>query len=61
MSKTESLPGRMIHIRLPEDLHKQMRIRVAELDTTIQNWVAELVENALATTPPSLRKGQDHE
>jgi hypothetical protein len=61
MSKTEPLPGRMIHIRLPEDLHKQMRIRVAELDTTIQHWVAALVERELATNPQPLREEEDHD
>lgn len=34
---------RMIHIRLPETLHKRLRILTAELDTTIQKWVAEIV------------------
>jgi len=34
---------RMIHIRLPKEVHKRLRVCVAELDTTIQDWVAELV------------------
>jgi len=38
---------RMIHIRLSEDVHKRLRIRVAELDTTIQDWVAKLVKTVL--------------
>ncbi len=38
---------RMIHIRLPEDVHKRLRIRVAELDTTIQEWVEKLVTKVL--------------
>lgn len=38
---------RMIHIRLPEELHRQLRVRVAELDTTIQDWVAKLIETVL--------------
>ncbi len=61
MPKKDSMPGRMIHIRLPEELHKQMRIRVAELDTTIQHWVAALVERELAATASSLREGRVHE
>ena len=38
---------RMIHIRLTEDLHKRVRIRVAEKDTDIQHWVITLIEKAL--------------
>ena len=38
---------RMIHIRLPEDVHKRLRIRVAELVTTIQEWVEKLVTKVL--------------
>ncbi len=43
MSRQE--PGknknRMIHVRLPENLHKRIRIRAAETDQTIQDWVVE--------------------
>jgi predicted HicB family RNase H-like nuclease len=38
---------RMIHIRLQEDVHKRLRIRVAELDTTIQEWVEKLITRVL--------------
>jgi plasmid stability protein len=34
----------MIHIRLPEDLHKRVRIRAAETDRTIQDWVVEALD-----------------
>jgi plasmid stability protein len=37
----------MIHIRLPEDLHKRMRIRAAETDQTIQDWVVEALQTEL--------------
>ena len=36
--------GRMIHVRLSESTHRLLRIRAAELDTTIQDWVASLIE-----------------
>lgn len=36
--------NRMIHIRLPEDLHKRVRIRAAETDQTIQDWVVAALE-----------------
>ena len=39
--------GRMIHIRIPEDVHRLLRIRVAEDDTTMQDWVAALIEREL--------------
>ena len=60
MAPKETSPGRMIHIRLSENLHKRMRIRVAELDTTIQHWVASLVENELSK-PIESRVEEDHE
>ncbi len=36
--------NRMIHIRLPEQLHKRLRIRAAEADITIQEWVVDAIE-----------------
>ena len=39
--------NRMIHIRLPEDLHKRVRIRAAETDRTIQDWVVEALDAEL--------------
>ena len=44
---------RMIHIRLPELLHKRLRIRAAEKDITLQDWVAGAIETELDR--------QDHE
>ncbi len=44
---------RMVHVRLTEELHKRLRIRAAENDTTLQDWVAIAIENELAR--------QDHE
>jgi len=38
---------RMIHVRIPEELHKRLRVRTAEKDTTIQDWVAMLIRNEL--------------
>jgi len=39
--------NRMIHIRLPEGLHKRVRIRAAETDQTIQDWVVEVLQAEL--------------
>jgi len=38
---------RMIHIWLTEDVHKALRIRVAELDTTMQDFVSSLIVERL--------------
>jgi predicted HicB family RNase H-like nuclease len=38
---------RMVHIRLAEELHRRLRIRAAENDTTLQEWVAEAIRNEL--------------
>ena len=38
---------RMVHIRLPEDLHRRLRISAAETDKTIQGWVVDAIENQL--------------
>ncbi len=38
---------RMIHVRLPEALHKRLRILVAKLDTSMQDWVSATVEKAV--------------
>jgi len=37
----------MLHIRVSEELHKKMRIQVAELDTTLQNWVVNTIAKEL--------------
>ena len=34
---------RMVHVRLPEELHKIVRIRAAEADQTIQAWVLKAI------------------
>jgi len=41
------LKSHMIHIRLPEELHKKLRIRAAETDMTIQNWVVDAIKAEL--------------
>jgi len=37
----------MVHVRLPEEMHKRLRIRAAENDTTLQYWVATAIKNEL--------------
>jgi predicted HicB family RNase H-like nuclease len=38
---------RMIHVRLPEAMHRKVRVRAAEADETIQDWVARAIKNEL--------------
>jgi len=44
---TNQTKDRMIHIRLPENLHKRIRISAAETDQTIQDWVVEAMQAEL--------------
>lgn len=38
---------RMIHVRIPNDLHKRLRVQTAESDTTMQDWVAMAIKKEL--------------
>lgn len=38
---------RLIHVRLPENIHRSLRIHVAANDTSIQDWVAALISREL--------------
>ena len=46
-SKSKDAKNRMIHVRLPENIHKKVRIRAAEMDATIQDWVFEAIQREL--------------
>lgn len=53
---------RMIHVRLPEAMHKKVRIRAAETDQTIQDWVFEAIRRELERQgyePGKTSKGED--
>lgn len=41
------IKNRMVHIRLPEELHKRVRIRAAETDKTIQDWVVAALQREM--------------
>ena len=43
----EQSTERKIHIRVEEGLHRRLRIRCAELDTTIQDFVVKLLDREL--------------
>lgn len=39
---------RMVHVRLDPALHRRMRMVVAAEDTTVQDWMARVVADAVA-------------
>ncbi len=43
---------RMVHVRLPEAMHTKVRIRAAETDQTIQDWVLEAIRRELELQGP---------
>ena len=44
ISNSREAKTRMIHVRLPEDVHKKVRICAAETDMTIQDWVLKVIQ-----------------
>lgn len=54
---------RKIHITLSDDVHQRLRVKCALNDTTIQNYVSQLIAQdvsdvALATTGKSHKRGK---
>jgi len=45
ISKTQD--GKLIHVRLSPITHHRLRIHVAQLNTTIQDYVSSTIRNAL--------------
>lgn len=43
-STTSSLRGPMIHVRLDEKTHRQLKVIVAKQGTTIQQFVSKLID-----------------
>lgn len=43
--------ARMVHIRLDADLHRALRLIVAERDTTLQEWISQTLKKAVADEP----------
>lgn len=41
--KTTHTKPKMIHIRLSEELHQRLRIKVANKNSTIQDWVEMII------------------
>ena len=49
----------MVHVRLDPDLHRRLRIVVAAEDTSVQDWLSRIVENAVAEQWPDVTKDGD--
>ena len=57
----EQSTERKIHIRVEEGLHRRLRIRCAELDTTIQDFVVKLLDRELVDDGGANRDGTGQE
>lgn len=52
----QSVGPRMVHVRLEPDLHRRLRIVVAAKDTSVQDWMVQLVEKAVTEQWPEVAK-----
>ena len=50
-SKGKAETSRTVLVRLKPETHRALRIRVAEEDTSIQQWVEALIEKTLDIRP----------
>lgn len=50
--KTPKPLGKMLHIKIPEDLHKLLRVKVAHENTNIQAFIIKLLESSCF--PPTI-------
>ncbi len=57
----EQSTERKIHIRVEEGLHRRLRIRCAELDTTIQDFVVKLLDRELVDDGAAKHNGTRQE
>jgi predicted HicB family RNase H-like nuclease len=44
----------MVHVRLQPELHRRLRMVVAAEDTSLQEWMARVVEQAIREQWPSV-------
>lgn len=43
---------RMVHIRVSPELHRKLRLIVAAQDTSLQDWIAQTLEDAVRRAWP---------
>ena len=46
----------MVHVRIDPGLHRRLRVVVAAEDTSIQDWLARIVEKAVTELWPNIAK-----
>jgi predicted HicB family RNase H-like nuclease len=44
----------MIHVRLAPELHRRLRIVVAAEDTSLQDWMVQVIEKAVSEQWPKV-------
>ncbi|MBN2382554.1 hypothetical protein JXQ70_06695 [bacterium] len=49
--------NKMIHIWLPDDLHRKLKIKVAEERSKMQDWVHRLIEKELSDRTEERKNG----
>lgn len=47
---------RMVHVRLEPELHRRLRIVVAAEDTSVQDWMVQVIEKAVSEQWPKVAK-----
>jgi len=57
MTEAKEDGTRLLHIRVPEDLHRLLRIRAAEWDVSVSGAVANILANELGWEPKKTKKG----
>lgn len=48
----EASKERMVHIRVSPELHRKLRLIVAAQDTSLQDWIAQTLEDAVRQAWP---------
>lgn len=56
-SPTEAGKERMVHIRVSPELHRKLRLIVAARDTSLQEWIAQMLEAAVLRAWPEAGGG----
>lgn len=46
----------MVHVRLKPTVHQHLRLIVAAEDTSVQNWLAQLIEKTLSEQPVEISR-----
>lgn len=54
--KARSEGPRMVHVRLAPELHRRLRIVVAAEDTSVQDWMVQVIEKAVSEQWPKVAK-----